>query len=114
MSKLNTVSLYDANEMEQVLVSERIDNHHFHDTKILKMLKNFGRFLFVDTHKQRQQIKAYNRLLKKLDEKEIVLKKKLKDENIEKIRNTIEMRLKLNSAQRRKAITSINILKNRN
>ncbi len=113
MSKINNFFLYNANEMEQILISERTDNIHSYVMKILKKLKNFGRFLFVDTHKQRKQIKSYNRLLKKLEETEIVLKKKLKDENIEKIRETIEIRLKINSIQRRKAIAAIDILKNK-
>ena len=114
MNGVNTVYLCDEDAMQEISMSEITDKSHLHDNKMLKLLKSFSRFLFVDEHKQCQQIKSYNKLLKKLEEKEISLKKKLKSENDEKKRKTIEMRLEVNSAQRGKAITAINVLNNRN
>jgi len=114
MNGVNTVYLCDKDEMQEISMSEITDKNHLHDNKMLNLLKSFSRFLFVDEHKQCQQIKSYNKLLKKLEEKEISLKKKLKSENDEKKRKIIEMRLEVNSAQRGKALTAINVLNNRN
>lgn len=111
MNGVNTVYLSNEDEMQEISMSEITDKSHLHDNKILKLLKNFSRFLFVDDHKKCRQIKSYNKLLKKLEEKEISLKKKLKSENDEKKCKIIEMRLEVNCAQRRKAITVINVLK---
>ncbi|MDX2504464.1 MAG: hypothetical protein QNL62_08310 [Gammaproteobacteria bacterium] len=112
MSNFNTALLCDDDQMEEISEFEKKEQIHWSGMKILNLLKSFSRHLAFDKHKQYQQINSYNKLLKKLEEKEKFLNNKLEVEKIENNRKTIEMRLAVNCVQRKKAIAALYQLKN--
>ncbi len=79
--------------------------------KAPEILNIINRFLSNDKAKQYKQSKNINDVLKQLEKKAIILRKKLENENNENNLKLIEKKLAVIYAQRQKGIDAITMLK---
>ncbi len=82
-----------------------------YNMKAPEILNIINRFLSNDKAKQYKQSKNINDVLKQLEKKAIILRKKLENENNENNLKLIEKKLAVIYAQRQKGIDAITMLK---
>ena len=82
-----------------------------YNMKAPEILNIINRFLSNDKAKQYKQSKNINDVLKQLEKKAIILRKKLENENNENNLKLIDKKLAIIYAQRQKGIDAITMLK---